>query len=73
MRLRNLRESPAPSAQRTCRAIRPRRSRLPLSRSSKSFLPVMLTEVNGKKAKIRPVDGEEYSVAVGRPVKGARL
>jgi ankyrin repeat protein len=34
------------------------------------FLPVMLTEINGKKAKIRPVDGEEYSVAVGDQLKG---
>jgi hypothetical protein len=34
------------------------------------FLPVMLTEVNGKKAKIRPVDGEEYNVAVGDQLKG---
>jgi ankyrin repeat protein len=34
------------------------------------FLPVMLTEVNGKKAKIRPVEGEEYSVAVGDQLKG---
>jgi ankyrin repeat protein len=34
------------------------------------FLPVMLTEVNGKKAKIRPVNGEEYNVAVGDKLKG---
>jgi ankyrin repeat protein len=34
------------------------------------FLPVMLTGVNGKKAKIRPVDGEEYSVAIGDQLKG---
>jgi ankyrin repeat protein len=34
------------------------------------FLPVMLTEVTGKKAKIRPVEGEEYSVAVGDQLKG---
>jgi ankyrin repeat protein len=34
------------------------------------FLPVTLTEVSGKKAKIRPVDGEEYSVAVGDQLKG---
>ena len=30
----------------------------------------MLTEVNGKKAKVRPVDGEEYSVAIGDQLKG---
>ncbi len=34
------------------------------------FLPVMLAEVNGKKAKIRPVNGEEYDVAVGDQLKG---
>jgi ankyrin repeat protein len=34
------------------------------------FLPVMLTEVNGKKAKIRPVEGEAYNVAVGDQLKG---
>ncbi len=34
------------------------------------FLPVMLAEIKGKKAKIRPVDGEEYSVAVGDQLKG---
>jgi ankyrin repeat protein len=34
------------------------------------FLPVMLTAVNGKKAKIRPVDGEEYSVGIGDDLKG---
>ena len=30
----------------------------------------MITEMNGKKAKIRPVDGEEYSVVVGDQLKG---
>ena len=30
----------------------------------------MLIGVNGKKAKIRPVDGEEYSVAIGDQLKG---
>jgi ankyrin repeat protein len=34
------------------------------------FLPIMLSEVSGKKAKIRPVEGEEYSVAVGDQIKG---
>jgi ankyrin repeat protein len=34
------------------------------------FLPVMLTEVNGKQAKIRAVGGEEYTVAVGDQLKG---
>jgi ankyrin repeat protein len=34
------------------------------------FLPVMLTEVNGKKAKIKPVDGDEYSVSSGDQLKG---
>jgi ankyrin repeat protein len=34
------------------------------------FLPVMLTEVNGKKAKIQAVGGEEYNVSVGDPLKG---
>jgi len=34
------------------------------------FLPVMLGEVNGKKAKIRPADGEEYSVSIGDQLKG---
>ncbi len=34
------------------------------------FLPIMLSEVSGKKAKIRPVEGEEYSVAVGDQLKG---
>jgi ankyrin repeat protein len=34
------------------------------------FLPVMLAEVNGKKAKIHPVDGEEYSVSIGDQLKG---
>ncbi len=34
------------------------------------FLPVMLTEVNGKKAKIQAVGGEEYNVSVGDDLKG---
>ena len=34
------------------------------------FLPVMLTEVSGKKAKIQSVGGEEYSVAAGDQLKG---
>ena len=34
------------------------------------FLPVMLTEVNGKQAKIRAVGGEEYTVAIGDQLKG---
>jgi ankyrin repeat protein len=34
------------------------------------FLPVTLTEVSGKRAKIRPVDGEEYSVVIGDQLKG---
>jgi ankyrin repeat protein len=34
------------------------------------FLPVMLARIDGKKAKIRPVDGEEYDVAVGDQLKG---
>jgi ankyrin repeat protein len=34
------------------------------------FLPVMLTEVNGRKAKIQAVGGEEYNVSVGDPLKG---
>jgi hypothetical protein len=34
------------------------------------FLPVMLTEVNGKQAKIHATDGEEYTVAVGDQLKG---
>ena len=34
------------------------------------FLPVMLSEVNGKKAKIRPVEGEAYNVTVGDQLKG---
>ena len=34
------------------------------------FLPVMLTEVNGKRAKVKPADGEEYSVAIGDQLKG---
>jgi ankyrin repeat protein len=34
------------------------------------FLPVMLAEVNGKKAKIRPIDGEAYNVTVGDQLKG---
>jgi ankyrin repeat protein len=34
------------------------------------FLPVTLTEVNGKKAKIQPVEGEAYSVAIGDQLKG---
>ena len=34
------------------------------------FLPVMLTQVNGKKAKIKPVDGEEYDVSIGDQLKG---
>ena len=34
------------------------------------FLPVMLTEVNGKKAKIQAVGGEEYNVSVGDQLKG---
>jgi ankyrin repeat protein len=34
------------------------------------FLPVMLAEINGKKAKIRPVDGEAYNVAVGDQLRG---
>jgi ankyrin repeat protein len=34
------------------------------------FLPVMLTEVSGKKAKIQSVGGEEYSVAAGDQLRG---
>ena len=34
------------------------------------FLPVMLTEVSGKKAKIQAVGGEEYSVTAGDQIKG---
>ena len=34
------------------------------------FLPVMLTEVSGKRAKIQSVGGEEYSVAAGDQLKG---
>jgi ankyrin repeat protein len=34
------------------------------------FLPVELTEVNGKKARIKPVDGQEYSVTTGDQLKG---
>jgi ankyrin repeat protein len=34
------------------------------------FLPVTLTEVNGKKAKIQAVGGEEYNVSVGDNLKG---
>jgi ankyrin repeat protein len=34
------------------------------------FLPVMLTEVNGKQAKIRAGGGEEYTVAIGDQLKG---
>jgi len=35
-----------------------------------AFLPVVLTEVNGKKAKIQAVGGDEYNVAVGDELKG---
>jgi ankyrin repeat protein len=34
------------------------------------FLPVMLTEVNGKKAKIQAGGGEEYNVSIGDDLKG---
>jgi Ankyrin repeats (3 copies) len=34
------------------------------------FLPVMLTEVSGKKAKIQAVGGGEYSVAAGDQLRG---
>ena len=34
------------------------------------FLPVMLTEVSGKKAKIHAVGGEEYTVAAGDQLRG---
>ncbi|MBV9107646.1 MAG: ankyrin repeat domain-containing protein [Verrucomicrobia bacterium] len=34
------------------------------------FLPVKLTEVNGKKAMIQAADGEKYSVAIGDQLKG---
>jgi ankyrin repeat protein len=34
------------------------------------FLPVMLTEVNGKQAKIHAAGGEEYTVAIGDQLKG---
>ncbi len=34
------------------------------------FLPVMLTEVSGKKAKIQAVGGEEYSVTAGDQIRG---
>jgi ankyrin repeat protein len=34
------------------------------------FLPVMLTEVSGKKAKIQAVGGQEYSVAAGDQLRG---
>jgi ankyrin repeat protein len=34
------------------------------------FLPVMLTEVNGKQAKIHATGGEEYTVAIGDQLKG---
>jgi ankyrin repeat protein len=35
-----------------------------------AFLPVMLTDVTGKKAKIQAVGGDEYNVAVGDELKG---
>lgn len=35
-----------------------------------AFLPVMLTEVNGNKAKIQAVGGDEYNVSVGDELKG---
>ena len=34
------------------------------------FLPIMLTEVSGKKAKIHAVGGEEYTVAAGDQLRG---
>jgi ankyrin repeat protein len=34
------------------------------------FLPVMLTEVNGKQAKIHATGGEEYTVGIGDQLKG---
>ncbi|MBV8141187.1 MAG: ankyrin repeat domain-containing protein [Verrucomicrobia bacterium] len=34
------------------------------------FLPVKLTEVNGKKAMIQAADGESYSVTIGDQLKG---
>jgi ankyrin repeat protein len=34
------------------------------------FLPVMVTEVSGKKAKIQAVGGQEYSVAAGDQLRG---
>jgi ankyrin repeat protein len=34
------------------------------------FLPVMLTEVNGKQAKIHATGGEEYTVAIGDQLRG---
>jgi ankyrin repeat protein len=34
------------------------------------FLPVMLTEVNGKKAKVQAAGGEEYSVSAGDQLRG---
>jgi ankyrin repeat protein len=34
------------------------------------FLPAMLTEISGKKAKIQPTSGEAYSVTIGDQLKG---
>jgi ankyrin repeat protein len=34
------------------------------------FLPAMLTEISGKKAKIQPTSGDSYSVTIGDQLKG---
>ena len=64
-----LREMPARSVGERARRFCPDEA-ASVVEIKQEFLPVMLTEVNGKKAKIRPVDGEEYSVAIGDQLKG---
>lgn len=72
-------KNPTPGSDETAKAGKPAANGSTVATRSKpasvveiqqEFLPVMLTEVNGKKAKVRPVDGEEYSVVIGDQLKG---
>jgi ankyrin repeat protein len=48
----------------------PETKQVSVAEIQQDFLPVMLTEVSGKKAKIQTVGGGEYSVAAGDQLRG---
>jgi hypothetical protein len=60
--------NPSNSAKATGDSVR--RKPATVLEIEQEFLPVKLTEVNGKKATIQAADGEKYSVAVGDQLKG---